>query len=312
MRFAACCLIALLVLAPLPAREEEAEALVARADELIRNKAYDSAATAHYKVKTDDPRLLPAKAAGLLEEFRTFFDQYWGGKLELKPYDKLGRIYLFYSRFHYSRLFEGVSRAATDWTVGHYREFEDIVALHTDSVGLAGLPDALLHEAAHQLVQQRLYGPETQPSPWLAEGLATYFGNMERDAQGRFLPEKIGDKSAWLFREGDRSGDGMARHQARAYGSLLRKKTARPIDEMIRMTGMDSFYAEGRDERYAASWLLVHFLMHGDAGAHAAPFARYLAREIREDVTAADFYKEIGMTPEQLQAAFEKHARKQG
>jgi hypothetical protein len=301
-----------LLLASHPARGGEAEALVARADELIRNKAYDSAATTHYKVKTDDPRLLPGKAAELLEQFRAFFDQYWTGKLELHPYDDVGRIYLFYSRFHYSKLFEGTSRAASSWTVGHYREFEDIVALHTDSVGLAGLPDALLHEAAHQLVQKKLYGPETQPSPWLAEGLASYFGNMVRDGEGRFQPAKIGGKSAWIFREGDRSGDDMARHQARAYASLLRKKAARPVDEMVRMPDMASFYSEGREERYAASWLLVHFLMHGDQGAHAAGFVRYLAREIHEDTTAEIFYKDIGMTPDELQAAFEKHARKQG
>jgi hypothetical protein len=75
---------------------------------------------------------------------------------------------------------------------------------------------------------------------------------------------------------------------------------------------MGAFYAEGREERYHASWLLVHFLMHGEEGAHAAGFVRYLAREIREDVTVEDFYKDLGMSPEQLQAAFEKHARKQG
>jgi hypothetical protein len=290
----------------------EAEAFVAKADALINNRTYDSAATAHYKVKTDDPRLAPASAAELLEGFRAFFDGYWAGRLELRPYDQVGRIYLFYSRFHYGKLFDEGSRLAADWAVGHYRPFADIVALHTDSVGLGDLPDALVHEAAHQLVQQRLYGPGVEATPWISEGLASYFGNMQRNRKGEFLPDRIGGKDAWIFRKGDAPGRGLGRGAAAAYGRLLRRKEARPLDEMLRMQEMGEFYGEGREERYHASWLLVHFLLHGDEGAHAAGFTRYLAREIREDVTLDDFHKDIGMPPDALQAAFEKHARKQG
>ena len=319
MRYAKLTLSALLVVGTAPARadltkEQQAtiDVFIKKADELINDRMYDVAAGKHYKVKTDDPRFVPAKATELLDGFRAFFDGFWAGKVEMRPYEQVGRFYLFYSRAKYKKLFNETHQDEQEWSIGHYREFFDIVAAHTDSVGPENLPDILIHEAAHQLVQQRLFGSGSRPWPWLAEGLASYFGYMERGADGTYKPERIGGKGIYLFKKGSPVGRGLGRGDLGPYAASLRKGEARRIAEMIQMEEQEAFYAEGREDRYAASWMLVHFLLHGDNGARAAGFMRFLAREATGDTVPDDLYQEIGMTADQLQAAFEAYVRKKG
>jgi len=289
---------------------DEVKAFIKAADDLIYDPSYDSAAGKHYKVKSDDPRIVPRKAAELLDGFRDQFDRTFQGKLTMRPYEKTAQIYLFYSRFKYKQLSGESSRPSAVQVVGHYTPFLDIVALHTDTVGLPDLPDVLVHEATHQLVQQRLYGEEVEPMPWICEGLANYFGYMLREESGSWVPEKFGPKNVSLFKSPERSGTGLGRDKARAYAKSLKAGDARPLDEMIRMADLSAFYGPKVLERYTAGWLLVHYLMNADGGAHAGPFLQYLAREIREDTSAEDFYKDIGMTAAQLQEAFAAYVRK--
>jgi len=299
--------------AVLPAEERDlavVEAFIKAADELIYDKAYDSAAGKHYKVKTDDPRFVPRKAVELLEGFREQFDRDWSGKLEMSPYEGLSHFYLFYSRFKYKQLFDESQRKAASSLIGHYTPYLDVVTLHTDSVGLPDLPDVLVHEATHQLMQRRLYGDRVEPMPWIAEGMANYYGYMLREPSGAYVPSKTGTKNASLFKETTGPGGGLGKEQARVYLKLLKSGEARPLDEMIRMQDLGTFYGPGATERYAAAWLLVRFLLTADNGAHAAGFTRYLAKEIREDTTPEDFYKETAMTPDGLQAAFTAWAKK--
>ena len=46
--------------------------------------------------------------------------------------------------------------------------------------------DALVHEAAHQLVNHRLLAAQTSVPPWLSEGVASYFGYTYLDGKGSF------------------------------------------------------------------------------------------------------------------------------
>lgn len=302
------------LLAPaVPAQEpDEAaqakEAFIKKADDLIYDDNYDSASSARYKVKTDDPRLLANRALELLDGFGAFFESYWSGKIDLRPYDQIGRLYLFYSRYKYKKLFDDASQIP-EGGVGHYRVMIDIVAAHTDSVG-PELPDVLIHEAAHQLIHQRLYGSEASPAPWVSEGMACYFEHMQRDRSGTFKVSEIGGKSTGVFKEAPKGGQGLGPERLRRYAQALKSKEAGSLDETIKIKDDASFYAGGAEERYAASWLLVHFLWHADEGRHAAGFVKYLKREIQEGPDPAAFYEAIGMSPQQLQASFEVYVKK--
>ena len=170
-----------------PADDAElAEAFLAKADELIRDKNHRSVIGARYKIQTDDPRLDLKSVDKLLESFRGFFDAFWTDRAPGRTYDRQGRFFLIYSYHKYNQLVGG------DWSrqvvrpKGHYGSMFDAVVIHTDSDRAGGLPNTLVHESAHQLVDQILYGGTVSPSLWVSEGLATYYENTFMNADGKF------------------------------------------------------------------------------------------------------------------------------
>ena len=290
-------------------RGAEIEAFVAKADALIKDHNYDVKSTAHYKVKTDDPRFDVVAAAQLLESFRSYFDSFWQGRADLLPYDQPARIYLFYSRAKVKQLYPYEDARDDIATVGHYADYFDVVALHTDSILPDDFPDTLVHEAAHQLVQNRLYGPGRRPSIWLTEGLAEYFGNTLRD-DGGFQTGKIGGKGVSFFKKQHGSDRRTGWAQARSYRSALKEGKGVTPDQLIRISDPDVFYEGRMLERYAASWMLVHFLLHAGDGAHAQAFVTYIKHEAARDGGPEALYKDLGMSPVQLEAAFETYLAK--
>jgi hypothetical protein len=278
--------------------------------ELIRDKNYRWATTDHYKVRTDDPRLDARGTGQLLDSFRAFFDAFWKDDLELRPYDDSSFILLYYSRYKYKQLLSGPLKETAALSVGHYRPYLDIIALHTDTVGLGDLPDLLVHEAAHQLIQMKLYGLGAHPSPWVGEGLASYFGFMRRHSKKGFQAGRIGGKGTSIFRDIDPPAEGTWRLPLAAYRRDLKWGESLPLDLLIRIRNNADFYGEGSSFRYTAAWLLVHFLLHDDEGSHREGFAAYLAREIEGDGGPDTLYETLSMTPEQLQTAFEEYVRK--
>lgn len=283
------------------------EAFVKKANELIDDKNLDAKATAHYKVKSDDPRIEVAEAAQLLESFRTFFTKFWSPLTELKPYEDPSRIYLFYSLYKYKQLLEEGERGGG--SVGHYRPFSDLVAIHTDTVGLSELPDVLVHEAAHQLVQRMLYGTELTSSVWVAEGLGTYFGFTLRDESGEFLPGRIGGKGTKFFKKASSGTGGAARARLGAYQKVLKNEATYSAHDLLREGYSERFYTGGAIERYTVSWLLVHYLLHADGGAHAAAFAKYIKAEANGEATKEAFYRELGMSSDALDEAFRAYVK---
>ena len=283
------------------------EAFVIRADELISDLNYDSDRTDHYRVKTDDPRFDVTGAARLLESFHAFFEKFWSVRAELRPYETPGRIYLFYSRYKYRQLLNVAEVTGVILPVGHYQSSFDVVAIHTDTVPPGDFPDVLVHEAAHQLVQNRLLGRQVIASIWLAEGLAAYFGYTMRDAKGNFQAGRIGGKQISLIRDTPR-GRGQERlGRFSGYRRSIKRGKIDPIEKLLGMTDPGEYYGQRQNEHYAGSWLLVHFLLHADGGVHAAGFSRYIGRESRGEGGADSFSLEIGLEPDELQAAFRKY-----
>ncbi len=291
-------------------RRAEIEAFVAKADALVHDYNYDVKSTAHYKVKTDDPRFDVAAAAQLLESFGSYFDSFWQGRAELLPYDEPARVYLFYSRAKVKQLYPYDDSGDDIATVGHYADLFDVVALHTDSAAPDDFPDLLIHEAAHQLVRNRLYGRDRGPSIWVAEGLASYFGNTLREATGLFQPGKIGGKEISFFKKSRGSDRRMGWAQARSYRRALQEGEAVTLDTLIRISDPAIFYDGRALERYTASWMLVHFLLHAGGGSHAAAFVTYMKHEVAGESGPEMLYRDLGMTPDQLDAAFKTYLAK--
>jgi hypothetical protein len=289
--------------APATAPATNADSFARKADELIHDNNYDVKSTAHYKVKTDDPRVDVIAAARLLESFRDFFEATWKGRMELQPGDEFLRVYLFYSRGKLKQLDEEPDRPEDLALVGGSLGTYASVALHTDAYRPEEFPGLLIHGAAHQLVQQRLYGKGNVPSFWVAEGLATYFDSTHCDRASKWTFGEIGTKEIVLIK-GAGTGGRSGWSEARTYRRALEKGEAIPLDTVLRTTDHAIFYDTRVHERDTAAWLLVHYLLHADGGAHVAAFVTYMKHDATGDGSADTLYRDLGMTGDQLVSAF--------
>lgn len=299
--------------APTAADDEEAlEAFLARAEDLIRDRNHRAANGTHYRVQTDDPRLDARAAVALLEGFRSWFDEYWGDRLALAPYEQTSRVFMFYSFYKFNRLLEGDFRFRDVRPKGHYGSLFDVITLHTDADGPEVLGDALVHEAAHQLVDRRLYASGHIPSLWLSEGLASYFGYTRMDETGTFLPGEIGGKATELIR-GVRGKSGESRSRLKTLRRLFGSadSDAAPIVErVLSIEDPNRFYGENAQQNYGVSWLLVHYLLHGDDGAHADGFLRYLRGETSGRRGPDELYRSIGIDAGELERRLARYLKR--
>lgn len=145
----------------------------------------------------------------------------------------------------------------------------------------------MLHEATHQL-NAEVAGLSL--AKWANEGLASYFGTSRlRDGALR-----LGDIDPETYPVWKLGTAGLS-------GSLDRDvREGRIIPLRALITGIDAPPIERNVNRYYIEyWSLVHFLLHGDGGRHAAAFRRVLAR----GGTLEAFTEEIG-PPEKIELAW--------
>jgi hypothetical protein len=293
-----------------PKKDASLEEFLERAEGLIRDRNYRAAGSERYRVQSDDPRLDAEAALNLLEAFRSHFERFWSDRVELADYEGQSRVFLFYSFHKFNQMLAGDFRFNSIRPKGHYGSLFDVITVHTDAGCPGALGNSLVHEAAHQLSDQRLFGAEqVRTPPWLSEGLASYFGFTLQDSSGNFLPGKVGGKLPLLHE--DARGQGCSEIKAALRAGKQAFKAAQRegeslIEELLLTGGPDSFYGPRVEANYAVSWILVHYLLHGEDGIHAAPFASYLALTGGEPESLLDL---LGMSTGQLDAALERHLK---
>ena len=147
----------------------------------------------------------------------------------------------------------------------------------------------------------------------VAEGLASYFGYTYLDAKGVFHPGEIGGKRVSLVK-GERAAPGReasARLKEFRRGTkAFRAENGSPFTWIVSIDDPGTLYGQGAQFHYAASWLLVHFLIHGDEGRHRDGFVRYLKLEAGGEADPEIFFDEIGMSPDELDAAVVRHVKR--
>lgn len=254
------------------------DAFLAEAERLVRDRDYDAATSAHYSVQTDDPRVDPEHAAALLELFRAHLEATWPGEPDLSAVRSPSRVFLLYSFYEFNELLGGEWRRSLLRPGGHYETTLDAITLHSDGSPPGDLADSLVHEAAHQLIESGLYPDNALPT-WVSEGLATYYGHTLLDRDGVFRSGTIGGKALPLMRRGSFPAGQEARSRLRAARQALKgdDELEGPLVERILAADTPQrFYGPGVQVHYAGAWLLVHYLLHGDDGAHAAAFHAWI------------------------------------
>ncbi len=279
--------------------EESTEDFAERADDMIRDRNYRSAVGEHYRVQSDDPRLDAEAALELLEAFRSHFDDFWSGRITLAPCDQETSVFLFYSSKKYNDLLPGDSR----YSDSH----PGVIALHTDAESPLGPEDRLVHEAAHELINCRIYGAkDPSPSPWISQGLSSYFGLTYQDSSGAFIASEAGGKGILL------TDDRRVRPRAGINRAL---KAARKSLQEAERDGYSAFRrllsrsGEIKGESHFLSWVLVHYLLHGNGGAGAKSFIRCIELDREGDGRPEDLLRELSMSYEELEAAVASHLK---
>ncbi len=288
------------------------QAYLETVEQLIRDKNYNSAQSDHYRVQSDDPRLDATAATELLESFRTFFDGFWSGHTELLPYDKTSRAFLFYSFFKYNQLLGADFRFSPVRPKGHYGSLYDAITLHTDAGTAADLADTLIHEAAHQMVDQRLNWGDGGASPWLGEGLASYFGYTHQDKTGVFQAGVVGRKGIELIRGAGKRPPQQAGQRLRAARRALKNTDPQQdstIETLVWIRNPARFYAGDPDVNYGLSWLLVHYLLHADEGRHVPALMSHIDQLRTGGNSPGQLFETLGMTGAELDQALMQHAK---
>ncbi len=284
------------------------EAYIQEAKKLIRDKNYAAKKTAHYMVRTDDPRLNPAAAGLLLEQFRNFFIQYWADEVELKPYESIAPVFIFYSYYKFNKIVTGKARFDEFQPAGHYRGGLDLITLHSDSSALGELPVTLVHEAAHQLMEMMHYGNR---SSWVSEGMANYFALTETDAHGSYSPGKIGTVRNSVAKDGGKSRSAAARNHLVLLKKELRKKDGGlRILDIVDIRSHEEFYGPEIQLNYAASWVLVHYLLHGEEGRYRPGFIRFMEQDDPTNTGPEVLLESLGADAESFQTGFTRYAGK--
>lgn len=290
----------------------QADAFLARADELIRDRNYRSETGSLVRIQTDDPRIDLRGVATLLERFRTYFEEFWLGRAELAPYDETSRVLLFYSYYKYNQLLDGDWSRSLVRPKGHYGSLFDAIILHTDSDRPGGLANTIVHESAHQLIDQRLFGRDRRPALWISEGLAQYFGDTYMPRDAGFETAVVGGKEIEVFLGRKGAGESDAKPRIKALRRLLEEAGERewsPSGRLLVASDPNSFYGRGVEDNYALSWLIVHYLFHGDDGAHAATFVEWITARTPDDAVGDAILAKLGMTEYELDAALLAHTR---
>lgn len=145
----------------------------------------------------------------------------------------------------------------------------------------------MLHEATHQLNTE--VAGLTLPK-WANEGLAAYFGTS-RLHDGVLHPGRIDPDTypVWTLGGLDLSG---------SLDRDVRRGRIIPLRALV--TGVDAPpFERNLNLYYVEYWRLVHFLLHGDGGRHAAAFKRMLM----EGGTPEAFERAFG-PPERIELAW--------
>ena len=265
------------------------------------------AETEWFVLLSDSPN--PEAVSVLARNLQAIFqvlDETFRPELALYPSHFKVAVFVFWSR---SELHAFASElGAAEWADGFYGA-PGLLAFPLEADNAERLLDVMIHEATHAYAARFLERPGARPAPWFTEGLASYFGQSEIK-KGRLVLGSVREGRYVL----DPYFSGAYRRKTDAGWSLdrvreaVRKRETVTPDELIEMDPA-IFYSEDISLHYALSWLLVHYLRHGEPGWADEEFPR-LVLYLGEGYPAADAIEAVyGIAPADLDAPFRAYVK---
>lgn len=260
--------------------------------------------TKHYRFVTNAKHTKVFAFAQACEDLHAAWQQFVKKSgLKLKKAKKPHRVYLFDSKSSYETILRvrGQEPLDSDGVLGFYAPsrktgfFYDDPEFYGDDTTL--LFETFYHEGAHQLFDVCTKTPwkghmAKHELQWVEEGFCTYLEPLVIQSQGDQREYRI----ATLI--DDDLADAIDGSLA---GELLSSS------EFVHMS---SEAWDAYDYGYPHASLLVHFLIHGNDGAHRKDaFELLVAERTMGGLRKQTLFELVGMEPEELDAAIQAYAR---
>jgi hypothetical protein len=225
--------------------------------------------TPHYAIASNASAAQTQRVAEVVEALHAAYAEFFAGALAARLPGARFQLALYRDRADFQA--HNTSRA---WAEGFYRK--PVCHAYFDARGPNGV-HWMLHEATHQLDTEWAGFVRT---PWVEEGLASYFGTS-RIVDGVLRPGDFDPDTypLWWLEDVRLSGDFP---RDLALGRIV------PLRELIDNDAPP--IPADVNRYYIGYWSLAHYLLHGDGGRHAAAFRAMVAK----GGTLEDFERLVG------------------
>jgi hypothetical protein len=236
-------------------------------------------ASLHYEMRSNLPLAVSLDALLDIERVYRAFYELFGDELGLFDVCRPMRVHLHADAASYPEL---------AGEVGRYEPDTDILRVKADK----GLDfPTLTHELTHQLLQDTAFREQNDDGcipPWLNEGLAEYMAaGVKRTAPLEFVA-------------------GTANYHFQAHTGA---KDPFDLTRVLAFSTGDYDASSDRPLKYAQSYTLVHFLLHGKEGRHRAGFFDYLRDVYRGKGSSTDLKRALDVEWRQLEKDWHAYAR---
>jgi len=212
--------------------------------------------TAHYAIASNATPAQTLRTGEVLEALHAAYADFFAGQLPAITPGARHQVALYRDRPDFQK--HNTSRA---WAEAFYRR--PVSHAYFDATA-ANPVHWMLHEGTHQLDTEWAAFPRT---PWVEEGLASYFGTSRLE-DGVLVPGTLDPDTypLWWLEALELTGE--------VQRDIARREIV-PLRELIGNEGPP--VPADVNRYYLGYWSLAHYLLHGEDGRHAAAFRTMVA-----------------------------------
>ncbi|MFQ5670530.1 MAG: hypothetical protein ACE5HD_08445 [Acidobacteriota bacterium] len=238
-----------------------------------------------------------------LEALWSFYRSTLGAILPLRPDPGRVTVYYFTHPRQMASFLRQIPAAELDASFPGLPRSSREGFMVMDASGLLGRSDLaiILHGAAHLCHERFLYDDGVSGSWWVREGLASYFMQTRFDRDDRFRYGEIRSSEGYIedISPGGRTASRFTlaeepKRELKKIRSLYKQGRHIPLAELLdHPAGAAWPDLETRDRAAVESWILMHFLVHGQRGELRERLALFLERERHGEGGKETFRKTI-------------------
>ncbi len=247
-----------------------------------------------------DKQVAPAVAQNMEATFAVLDEmlQPWA-----PPYPEPYRVAVFVYR--YAKSFEALKRdvKSVEKFSGFYNPL-GLIAIQMEMGSSEALMSAILHEATHAYLDRYISRPGLLLPQWLHEGLACYIGGSTIK-KNQLVPGKILASEIYSTPWGLQLGSSGPRITLEEIKKAIRNGEAMGLARLI-SADREEFYRADMRQFYTLSWLLVHFLRHGEEEWSAGSFPQ-LVMYIAEGYPPEQALTAVYGPPDELEPRFRRY-----